>query len=100
MFNISQARSLATFLVLEQARRLLNEGSKYAGSGWTTSRASRVLWDLVGVPLVAAEVSSYRNSWLFALALVHNVEVGGLDLSDRASEAAFALTSLISQPEQ
>jgi hypothetical protein len=100
MFNIPQVRSLATSLSLEQARRLLNEGSKYAGGGWTTSRASRVLWDLVGVPLVAAEVSSYRNSWLFALAMVHNVEVGGLDLSDRASEAAFALASLISQPEQ
>ena len=32
--------------------------------------------------------------------MVHNVEVGGLDLSDRASEAAFALASLIFQPEQ
>ena len=34
------------------------------------------------------------------MATVHNVEVGGVALSDRASEAAFALSSLISQPEQ
>ena len=32
--------------------------------------------------------------------MVHNVEVGGVALSDRANEAAFALSSLISQPEQ
>ena len=51
-------------------------------------------------PLVAAEVTAYRDSWLFAFAMVHNVEVGGVALSDRASEAAFALSSLISQPEQ
>ena len=59
-----------------------------------------MLYDLVGVPVVAAEVSSYRNSWLFALAMVHNVEVGGLDLSDTASEVAFALASLISHTDQ
>ena len=32
--------------------------------------------------------------------MVHSVEIGGVDLSDRASEAAFALSSLISQPDQ
>ena len=89
LFNVEKARALAAILSQDQARQMLNEGPKWAGAGWTTSRALSVLWNLVGVPLVAAEVTAYRDSWLFALAMVHNVEVGGVALSERASEAAF-----------
>ena len=80
MFNVEKARALAALITPEQAQKMLIEGLKWAGTGWTTSRASSVLWNLVGIPLVTAEVSAYRDSWLFALAMVHNVEIGGITL--------------------
>ena len=67
-----------------------------AHRGRGKSRASSVPWKLVGVLLVAAEVTAHRDSWLFALAMVHNVVVKAAALSERASEAAFALSSMIS----
>ena len=97
MFNVKKARALAALITPEQSRKMLIEGPKWAGAGWTTSGASSVLWNLVGIPFVAAEVSAYRDIWLSALARVHNVEIGSVTLSGRASEAAFALSSLISQ---
>ena len=60
------------------------------------SRASSVLWKQINVLLVATEVAAHRDSWLFALAMVHNVEVRGDALSERASKAVFALSSMIS----
>ncbi len=47
------------------------------------------------MPLVAATISAYQDAWLFALLVVLDVEVAGLDLTDRSSEAAFALASVI-----
>ena len=41
-----------------------------------------------------------RDAWLFALALWFEVEVSYLDLSDRSSEAAFALCSLLAGQEE
>ena len=39
----------------------------------------------------------YRDLWLYALSIHWNVEVDGLSLSDRASEAAFVLAGLLAE---
>ena len=99
MFNVAQAQSLGQ-LPREDALRLLDFCARYTGSGWTTSRASRALFELTSVPLVASVVSAYRNAWLFALAMLWDIDLN-VDLSDRAAEAAFALVeTLQGQNEQ
>ena len=62
LFNAEKARALVVILSQVQARKMVNEGPKWAEVGWTTPRASSVLWNLVGVPLVAVEVTAYRDS--------------------------------------
>ena len=94
LFNVDAARALRG-LPPDKAGLLLAAGHGWSGRGWTTSRASRQLHQLTGVPLVAATISAYRDAWLFALSVVLDVEVAGLDLTDRSSEAAFALASVI-----
>ena len=59
--------------------------------------ASRRLFELTGVPLVRADFSQYRTSFLFALSLFWEVDVPKMDLSDRASETAFSLASMFAQ---
>ena len=44
-----------------------------------------------------SSISTYRDSWLFALSLFWDVEVGLLDLPDRGAEAAFALCARLSE---
>ena len=95
LFNFEMGRALV-MLPPETVSALLVPGANWSGSGWTTSKASRVLYGLTQIPLVASVVSAYSHAWLFALSIVANLEVSGLDLTDRASEAAFALASLIS----
>ena len=99
LYNVEAARSLGP-LSHQEAMALLSAGHRWAGGGWTTSRASRALHSLTGIPLIAAEVSSYRDAWLYALSMHFNVDVPSLELSDRSSEAAFALASLLSGEEE
>ena len=96
LFNIELARKLEG-LSQEQATLLCQQGHKWQGTGWTTARASRELHAVTGVPLVASQITSYRDAWLFALAMWFEVEVVGLDLTDRSSEAAFALCQCLCQ---
>ncbi len=90
LFNADAARALRG-LPPDKAGLLLAAGHGWSGRGWTTSRASCQLHQLTGVPLVAVTITAYRDAWLFALSVVLEVEVAGLDLTDRSSEAAFAL---------
>ena len=96
LFNVELAQTLKD-LIAEQAGALLQAGSKWAGSGWSTARAFTQLQPTVGVPLVQSSISTYRDSWLFALSLFWDVEVGLLDLPDRGAEAAFALCARLSE---
>ena len=59
----------------EKASAILATGVKWQGGGWNTSRASKTLYDLTGVPLVTADFTQYRNSYLYALAMFWSVEV-------------------------
>ena len=52
---------------------------------------------VTGVPLVSADFAQYKNSFLFALSLFWEVDVPKMDLSDRASEAAFGLAAVFAQ---
>ena len=99
LFDIPAARSLSA-LPSEEALKLLQAGHRYSGAGWTTSRASRTLHALTGIPLVASAVSAYRDAWLYALSMAWNVEVVGLDLTDRSAEASFALCSILCGAEE
>ena len=48
--------------------------------------------------MVASQIAMYRDAWLFALAMWFEVVVVvGLDLTDRSSEAAFALCQCLCQ---
>jgi hypothetical protein len=58
-------------------------------------RPPDTLHQLMGVCLVAATISAYRDAWLFALSVVLDVEVVWLHLTDRSREAAFALALVI-----
>ena len=51
------------------------------------------------VPLVTADFKQYVNAWLYGLALLWNVEITELTLSDPAVEAAFRLASVCGQAE-
>ena len=48
---------------------------------------------------MSPEVNVCRDSWLFAVALAANVEIATGSLSDRASEAAFAMATNITSTE-
>ena len=95
LFNVPLARDFVAQVSKETATLVLNQGHKFNGWGWNTSRASKVVYDLTAIPLVTSSVGEYRDSFLFAIAMAKEVEVIGLELGDRASEVAYALCSLL-----
>ncbi len=81
---------MAGMLPQEQESLLQQAGTKLQGVGWTTKRASRQLYLVTSVPLVASQIAHCRDSCLFALVL-------GLDLTEISSEAAFALCGRLAE---
>ena len=98
LFNVPLARSFLEKVPKETTTACLNQGHKWSGSGWTTSRASRVVYELTGVPLVTSRVEHYRNAFLYAIAMAKEVEILELDLPDRASEVAYNLCAILCDP--
>ena len=98
LFNIDEARRLQS-IPSSDAQAVLNAAPQWLGGGWTTTRASRVLYSLTGVPLVTTAFSQYRSAWVYALALFWNIQLDLADLPDRAAEAAFQLVQAM-QGEQ
>ena len=92
--NVDLARSLQ--LDPSEAQAVLTQGLQWTGTGWTTSKASKRLWELTRIPIVQDTIVTYRDCWLFALTLHWNTEVVSLTLADRAAEAAYHLHSLLS----
>ena len=82
---------------MEDALKVIAGGSRWTGSGWSTSRASQRLHSLTQVPLVTAEFNQYRKAWLYCLSMLCHVEVKELTLSAAAAEAAFRLASVCSK---
>ena len=79
----------------EKASAILATGVQWQAGGWNTSRALKTLYELTGLPLVTADFTQYRNSYLYALAMFWSVEVDELNLTDRAAEAAFGLVDAL-----
>ena len=69
---------------------VLTAGLQFAGTGWTTGRASKMLFDLTGAALVKPTIQPYRDCWLFAVALLTGVDLPSCDLPQEIAEAAFA----------
>ena len=88
LFNIEAVVSLGT---PSDPTAIITAGEKWEGEGWATSRASKVLYEATGVPLVSASVDDYKGSFLYALALYWSLDVARFNLGERASDAAFAL---------
>ena len=99
-FNVEAVRSVTEALEEESSKdlagRVLQAGLSWTGSGGTTTRASKALFKCVRTALVSSELSDYRKAFLFALELCWDYDVGCMDLSDRASEAAFNITEMFS----
>ena len=91
--NPELVRQVATGVEKDKAAEVLRAGASWNGTGWNTGRASKQLHELVGVPLVTSDLVNYQNAFLYALALLWEVEVPQLELSDRAAQAAFALAT-------
>ena len=51
------------------------------------------------MPLVSADFRQYLNSFLYSLALLWEVDTPLIELSDRASEAAFGLATVFSEDQ-
>ena len=96
LYNTEQVRLLGDGIGTTAALAIIGGGVKWQGAGWTTSSASKKVYELTQVPLVTADFVMYRNTWLYCLALVWNFEVQELTLSDPAAEAAFRLASVCS----
>ena len=80
---------------------LINSGLQWTGGGWTTTSASRRLYELTGVALVSHEFADYLGGFLFSLALATGVEIPSVHLESKAADAAFALAGLWSkEPEE
>ena len=100
LFNVEAAQVLTKMLAEGQgapelAVQALVAGSQWDGHGWTTSRASRTLYQITRVPLVVPQLKPYVEAWLFALAIHWNLDVPQAQLCDRSSEAAFKLAEVL-----
>ena len=88
LFNVELVRSLGH---PAEATAIIQAGEGWQGDGWTTSRASRVLHEVTGVPLVAATIGDYKAAFLYGLALHWSLDVASFNLSERAADAALDL---------
>ena len=91
-YNIQAVKSLGT---PQEASAIISAGEDWNGHGWTTGRASKVLYEITGVPLVSGNLTEYKGSFLYALALHWGVDLATFDLTEKAAEAAFALAGVL-----
>ena len=98
--NPAQVQEVQGVMNTDMATELLKAGACWNGSGWNTGKASKQLYDLLGVSLITADFSQYKNSFLYALALLWSVDVPQLELCDRAGEAAFGFVALINSHQE
>ena len=68
LFNFDQLTILRS-LGKEVLMSVMQAGLRYTGSGWNTGRAARTLYEVSGVALVCGNFQSYRDIWLYMLAL-------------------------------
>ena len=98
LFNIELALRLKE-KNKEDVMAVLTAGGRWNGTGWNTGRASKVLWDLSGVGIVKSQIDHYRDCWLYAVALMCQVELPQVELPTDVAEAAFSLVGYVEHPE-
>jgi hypothetical protein len=92
MFNMTEAMQLK-LAKPEEIMAVLAAGSKFAGTSWSTGKASKTLFQHSQVALVKASFTPYRDVWLYVLALMAGVDLPNLELPQECAEAAFAIAS-------
>ena len=92
--DVSLVRTIAQAISKDTAQQLIQAGLQWTGKAFNTTKASKIMYELSGVPMVKSSWLEYRNSFLYTLALLTEVEIQELDLSDRAAEAAFNLAQV------
>jgi len=94
MFNVEEAMQLKKS-TKEQIMAVMQAGSKYQGTGWSTGKASKKLYDLSGVAIVKAKIDSYRDCWLYTVSLLTGVDLPTVELPQDCAGAAFAILTQI-----
>ena len=97
LFDVARAKTLQN-LDKDVAAEVLQAGLRFDGTGWNTSSASKALHAITNVPLVSSSVKAYLHCWLYALALMWEIDVQ-VELSDSASAGSFALLDAITREE-
>jgi hypothetical protein len=101
LFNVDAAMNLKKSVrPKEEVLGILLAGARYQGTGWTTGRASKALYDLSGVGIVKPAIEPYRDCWLYALALLTGVDLPTVDLPADCAEAAFSMVSYLESKDQ
>jgi hypothetical protein len=98
VFNIPKLKQLQD-LEKNRVMELLHRGLQFAGGGLNTGTLSKKLFQISGVAMVKGHFGPYRDAWLLAIALLHNVELPQLEAPPDVAEAAFAITSAL-EPEE
>ena len=97
LFNVNMALKLKE-KPKEDILAVLAAGARWSGAGWNTGKASKVLWELSGVGIVRSQIDHYRDCWLYAVALLCQVEMPQLELPSEVAEAAFSLVGYVEDP--
>ena len=93
MFNLDMALQLKRSTSQEAVLTVLQAGLKYSGGGWSTGKASKALFAVSGVGIVKATWETYRDIWLLAVAMICDVELPQMEMSQESSGAAFAIAA-------
>ena len=101
LFNLKVVLDLKQNMNLDKEKviEMFNAGAAYLGFGWSTGRASKALYDLSGVAIVKSQIEPYRDTWLYAVAIILGVDLPTVDLPAECAEAAFALAHHAEHPE-
>ena len=79
---------------------ILAAGQRYTGSGWSTVRASRRLFELSGVGVIKGTIQRYRDCWLYSRALLTDIDLPQVELEAELAAAAFSLVGWLEHPEE
>ena len=71
----------------------MDAGGCYQGQGRKSTSAAKRLYDVVGLPLVKVDLSTYKHAWLLCAVLVWSFELLVV-LPEEVSAAAFALADI------
>ena len=98
--NVDMVQCITEEIDHDIANGILAAGTNWNGDGWNSTSASKTLFDITGVPLVAGDFSVYRDAFLYSLAIHWDVEIPSVTLADRSAEAAFYLAQAYSCNEE